>query len=75
MSMKKQHAIFVAILFSTMCYAETATLKLTYENLDFDNSVKKDKGQKYGLELAIEWKRIFIRSPMKKQILKPLNHR
>jgi hypothetical protein len=51
-SMKTQHAIFMATLFSTMCPAETATLKLTYENLDFDNSVKKDKGQKYGLELS-----------------------
>ncbi len=39
-------------LLLTLSHAESTTLKLTYETLDFDNSKKKDEGKRYGVALG-----------------------
>ncbi len=49
--MKKIHTILMSALLCTLSYAESTTLKLTYESLDFDNSKKKDEGKRVGLAL------------------------
>jgi len=49
--MKKMKMIFAVLLLFTLSYAENSTLKLTYENFDFDNSIKKDQGKRYGTAL------------------------
>jgi len=49
--MKKIHYILMTTLLYTLSYAESTTLKLSYENLNFDNSMKKDQGKVYGLAL------------------------
>jgi len=50
--MKKMKFLFVVLLLLTLSYAENTTVKLTYENFDFENSKKKDQGQRYGLILS-----------------------
>ena len=50
--MKKIYTILTALLLSTLSYAEGTTLKLTYENFDFENSIKKNKGKRYGFILS-----------------------
>ncbi len=47
--MKKIYIILIALLLSTLSYAEGTTLQLVYENFDFENSKKKDKGKRVGL--------------------------
>ncbi len=47
--MKKIYIILIALLLSTLSYAEGTTLQLVYENFDFENSKKKDKGKRIGL--------------------------
>ena len=49
--MKKIHTILMPALLCTLSHAESTTLKLTYESLDFDNSKKKDQGKRYSVAL------------------------
>ena len=49
--MKKIHYILMTTLLCTLSYAESTTLKISYENLNFDNSMKKNQGKVYGLAL------------------------
>ena len=49
--MKKINTIFTVLLFSTLTYGESTTMKLSYENLNFDNSKKKDQGKVYGFAM------------------------
>ena len=44
--------ILMGTLLLTLSHAESTTLKLTYETLDFDNSKKKDEGKRYGVALG-----------------------
>lgn len=50
--MKKMKILFVVSLLFTLSYAQSTTVKLSYENLNFDNSKKKDKGKRYGVILS-----------------------
>ncbi|MBT8349358.1 MAG: hypothetical protein HKP62_07940, partial [Sulfurovum sp.] len=50
--MKKIYTIVTALLLYTLSSAEDTTLKLTYENFNFENSIKKNKGKRYGLILS-----------------------
>lgn len=52
--MKKIYAASMAALLCTLSHAENTTLKLNYENLDFEKSKKKDKGKRYGIFLSYE---------------------
>ncbi len=49
--MKKIKFLFVVSLLLTLSYAEGTTIKLSYENLNFDNSMTKDQGKVYGIAL------------------------
>jgi len=49
--MRKMKILFVVSLFLTLSYAQSTTVKLSYENLNFDNSKKKDQGKVYGIAL------------------------
>jgi len=49
--MKKMKILFVVSLLFTLSYAQNTTIKISYENLNFDNSKKKDQGKVYGLAL------------------------
>ncbi|WP_415406173.1 hypothetical protein ACLHDG_10430 [Sulfurovum sp. CS9] len=50
--MKKMKILFVVSLLFTLSYAENTTVKLSYENLNFDNSMTKYKGKVYGILLS-----------------------
>ena len=50
--MKKMKNLFVVLLLLTLSHAENTTVKFTYENLDFENSKKKDQGKRYGIILG-----------------------
>lgn len=50
--MKKVYTIVTALLLSPLSYAEGTTFKLTYENFDFENSLKKYKGKRFGFILS-----------------------
>lgn len=49
--MKKMKILFALLPLFTLSYAENTTVKLTYENINFDNSMKKDQGKMYGMAL------------------------
>jgi len=49
--MKKMKILFVVSLLFTLSYAENTTVKISYGNLNFDNSMKKDQGKRYGIAL------------------------
>ncbi len=49
--MKKIKFLFVVSLLFTSSYAENTTMKLSYENLSFDNSMTKEQGKVYGVAL------------------------
>lgn len=49
--MKKIKFLFVVSLLCTLSHAADTTIKLSYENLNFDNSIKKDQGKVYGVAL------------------------
>ncbi len=49
--MKKMKILFVVSLLLTLSYAQSTTVKISYENLNFDNSKKKDQGRVYGIAL------------------------
>ncbi len=48
---KKIKYLFVVSLLFTLSYAEGTTVKMSYENLSFDNSKTKDQGRVYGVAL------------------------
>ncbi len=50
--MKKIYTILIVSLLSILSNAKGTTLQLTYENFDFENSKKKDKGKRYGFILS-----------------------
>ncbi|MEA3434376.1 MAG: hypothetical protein U9R13_07305 [Campylobacterota bacterium] len=50
--MKKMKILVVVSLLFTLSYAESTTVKFSYENLNFDNSKKKDRGDRYGMVLS-----------------------
>ena len=50
--MKKINTVFTVLLFSTLVYAGNTTVKMSYENLNFDNSKKKDQGKVYGVAVS-----------------------
>jgi hypothetical protein len=53
--MKQYTAVLTAVLCATLAHAQPdVQLALTYGHLDFDHSVKKDKGERYGMKL--DWK-------------------
>ncbi len=52
--MNKMKILLMISLFYTFVYAESTTVKLSYENLNFDNSKKKDNGNRYGILLDYE---------------------
>jgi len=45
--MKKIYTILIVSLLSTLSYAQSTILKLTYENFNFENSKKKDNGERF----------------------------
>jgi len=47
--MNKLKILFIISLLNTLIYAEVTTVKFSYENLNFDNSKKKDNGSRYGI--------------------------
>jgi len=49
--MKKMKILCVVSLLLTFSYAQSTTVKISYENLNFDNSKKKDQGKVYGIAL------------------------
>lgn len=49
--MKKIYTILISALLSTLSNAESTTLKLSYENLNFENSKMKDNGKRFGFLL------------------------
>ena len=49
--MKKMKILFVVSLLLTLSYAENTTVKMSYENLNFDNSKTKEQGKVYGIVL------------------------
>lgn len=50
--MKKMKILCAALLLFTLSYAKNSTVKLTYENFNFDNSMMKEKGKTYGIALG-----------------------
>ena len=50
--MKKMKILFVVSLLLTLSYAQNTTVKISYENLNFDNSKKKDQGKRYGVMVS-----------------------
>ena len=50
--MKKMKILVAVLLLFTLSYAESSTVTFSYENLNFDNSKKKDKGKRYGMVLS-----------------------
>ncbi|MEA1952888.1 MAG: hypothetical protein U9O24_00660 [Campylobacterota bacterium] len=49
--MKKLKILWLVFLLLTIVNAENTTLKIGYENLNFDNSKKKDKGKVYSVSV------------------------
>jgi len=45
--MKKIYTILIVSLLSTLSYAQSTILNLTYENFNFENSKKKDDGDRF----------------------------
>ena len=43
--------VLLGIVFLNIAHSENTTIKVSYENLNFDNSKKKDDGKVYGVTL------------------------
>ena len=50
--MQKKYALLLATVVATSAYAEQDKLTLKYEQLDFENSKKKDNGKRKGIGLS-----------------------
>jgi len=50
--MQKKYMLLLLSMLFTLSNAEDTTIKFNYENLNFDNSKKKDKGDRFGIFLS-----------------------